>query len=78
MIKYSYKGHSMKKTYQSANIACGSCANLIKVSLEDTYGEIEVNLDSNPREVTVEINSDEQEIEFIKEMAELGFEVVKN
>lgn len=68
----------MKKTYQSINIACGSCANLIKVSLEDTYGAIEVNLESNPKEVTVEINSEEQEVEFKKEMSELGFDIVEN
>ena len=42
----------MKKIYKANNIACSSCANLIKVSLEDTFGEIKVNLETNPKEVT--------------------------
>lgn len=66
----------MKKIYQSANITCNNCANLIKVSLEDTYGKIEVNLEANPKEVTVEINNEKQETEFKKEMAELGFKII--
>lgn len=66
----------MKKTYKSNNIACGSCANLIKVSLEDKYGQIDVNLEVEPREVTVEIKNDNQENEFKKDMEELGFKIV--
>ncbi|PLY07305.1 MAG: heavy metal transport/detoxification protein [Arcobacter sp.] len=67
----------MKKTFKANNIACGSCANLIKVSLEDSFGKIEVNLETTPKEVIVEIKDDEQENEFKKEMAELGFEIIK-
>lgn len=68
----------MKKTFKSEKIACSNCSNMIKVSLEDTFGEIEVNLDTNPKEVTVEINNDEQEKNFKKEMKELGFEIIED
>ncbi|WP_121628504.1 heavy-metal-associated domain-containing protein [Poseidonibacter antarcticus] len=67
----------MKKTFKANNIACSSCANLIKVSLEDIFGEIEVNLETTPKEVTVEIKDDTQETEFKKEMTELGFEIIE-
>ena len=68
----------MKKTYKANNISCSSCANLIKGSLEDDFGIIEVNLESSPKEVTVEISSDEHEVTFKKEMLELGFEIIEN
>lgn len=67
----------MKKTFKANNIACSSCANLIKVSLEDIFGEIEVNLKTTPKEVTIEIKDDTQETEFKKEMRELGFEIIE-
>ena len=65
----------MKKTYKSPNIACGNCANLIKVSLEDDFNEIIVNLDTTPKEVTVEIENEEQEKKFFEEMEDLGFKI---
>jgi len=68
----------MKKTFKANNIACSSCANLIKVSLEDSFEEIEVNQETNPKEVTVVIKDDIQEAEFKKEMAELGFEIIED
>lgn len=68
----------MKKTFKANNISCISCANLIKGSLEDDFGTIEVNLDSTPKEVTVEILSDEKEKLFKEEMLELGFEIIEN
>jgi len=68
----------MKKTFKAANISCGNCANLIKVSLEDIFGEIEVNLETEPKEVSLEIKSKEKETEFKKEMSELGFNIVES
>ena len=52
----------MKKTFKANNISCMSCANLIKGSLEDSFGEIEVNLNTSPKEVTLEISTEEQEV----------------
>ncbi len=68
----------MKKVFKAKNIACSSCANLIKVSLEDIFGEIKVNLETNPKEVTLEIKDDKQESLFKKEMSELGFEIIED
>ncbi len=76
MKKISYEGILMKKTFKAQNISCVNCANLIKGSLEDDFGEIEVNLQTTPKEVTVEIISDEKEIEFKTEMADIGFDII--
>ncbi len=67
----------MKQTYKAENINCGNCANMIKASLEDEFGIIEVNLDTTPKEVTVEIENDTKESEFKQEMAELGFKIIE-
>lgn len=67
----------MKKTFKANNIACQNCANLVKGSLEDIFGGIEVNLNSDPKEVTVEIENEEQEANFKSEMKELGFEIIE-
>lgn len=67
----------MKKTFKANNIACISCANLIKGALEDEFGTIEVNLEANPKEVTLEIKDEAQELLFKEEMNSLGFDVVE-
>lgn len=67
----------MKKTYKASNISCGNCANMIKVSLEEEFGEIDVNLDTEPKEVTVEIKDESEEKSFFEQMSNLGFEVIK-
>ena len=67
----------MKKIFKAKNISCSNCANLIKASLEDSFGEINVNLETNPKEVTVEIKNNTQETEFKNEMSELGFEIIE-
>ncbi len=66
----------MKKTYKSDKINCAKCENLIKVSLEDDFGPIDVDLTKTPKEVTVEITSDEQENNFKAEMKDLGFDIL--
>ncbi|TLP39250.1 heavy-metal-associated domain-containing protein [Arcobacter arenosus] len=67
----------MKQTYKAQNISCNNCANMIKASLEDEFGEIEVNLNVTPKEVTVNIENETKESEFKKEMEELGFEIIE-
>jgi len=66
----------MKKTYKAQNINCINCANLIKNSLEDEFGEITVNLETEPKEVTVEITAEKSEGHFINEMADIGFDII--
>lgn len=67
----------MKKLYKANNIACGSCSNLIKASLEEEFGEITIDLNKEPREVSVEIKDETQETKFKEEMKELGFEIIE-
>jgi len=67
----------MKKTFKANNISCINCANLIKGSLEDDFGPIEVNLETTPKEVTLEILDDNQEAYFKEEMADIGFEIIE-
>lgn len=67
----------MKKTFKAKNISCMKCANLIKGSLEDDFGAIEVNLESSPKEVTVNIENAEQEEAFKVEMSSIGFDIIE-
>jgi len=67
----------VKKTFKANNINCINCSNLIKGSLEDDFGEIEVNLNTTPKEVTVEIKDEKSEAHFINEMADIGFDVIE-
>lgn len=66
----------MRKTFKAENINCINCANLIKGSLEDEFGEIEVNLESSPKEVTVEISDEKCEAKFKAEMSDIGFDII--
>lgn len=50
---------------------------MIKGSLEDDFGEIAVNLETNPKEVTVEISDETQEAKFKEEMSDIGFDIIE-
>lgn len=67
----------MKKTFKANNIACGSCSNLIKASLEEEFGEIIIDLNKEPKKVTVEIEDETKENKFKEEMKDLGFEIIE-
>ncbi len=66
----------MKKTFKAQNINCINCSNLIKGSLEDEFGTIDVNLETSPKEVTVEIKDEKSEAHFVNEMADIGFDII--
>ncbi len=62
------------KTYEVKNVNCENCANTIKVSLEDDFGDIKVDVEK--KQVSLDI--DESKVaSFKEEMRDLGFEVVK-
>ena len=63
----------MKKSFIALNIKCGGCANTVKESLKKEFGEVEVDLEKEPRVVTVEINNEEHEQLFRKKMRALGY-----
>ena len=45
----------LKKTFEVINVKCGGCANTLKTSLKEEFGEVEVNLDVEPRQITLDI-----------------------
>lgn len=51
----------MKQTFEVYNVKCGGCANTLINSLKDEFGEVEVNLDVNPRKITLDIEDEKKE-----------------
>jgi copper chaperone CopZ len=45
----------MKQTYEVINVKCGGCANTLKTSLAEEFGDVEVNLEVEPRQITLDI-----------------------
>lgn len=61
------------RTFQASNINCENCANTIKVSLEDEFGDILVDVAKKQ----VSLNVDDEEVQnFKEEMSELGFDII--
>lgn len=54
----------MKQTLQVQNVKCGGCASTLKSKLLEKFGEVEVNLELEPREITLEL--DENRLEELK------------
>ena len=48
----------MKQTFEVINVKCGGCANTLKTSLQKEFGEVEVNLNVEPRLITLDIEED--------------------
>lgn len=62
----------MKQTFKVLNVKCGGCASTLKSSLSKNFGEIEVNLEKEPREITVDID-DEKVTLLADELKKLGY-----
>lgn len=45
----------MKQTFEVLNVKCGGCAHTLKTSLQKEFGEVEVDLDVEPRLITLDI-----------------------
>ncbi|HEF1150638.1 TPA: heavy metal transport/detoxification protein [Campylobacter jejuni] len=60
--------------FKLKNVNCMNCVNLIKNSLEDEFGNIEVDLDQKILSLNLEEN---QVSNFTKEFQDLGFEIVE-
>lgn len=64
------------RKFQVENVKCENCANLIKNSLKDEFGVIEVDLNQEPRVLSLQIN--ETQIPAFKQaLDELNFKVIK-
>lgn len=62
----------MQKTFQVMNVKCSGCATTLKEKLFKEFGEVEVNLNKEPREITLNVN-EEQMDELAKELKKLGY-----
>ncbi|HHT6937310.1 heavy-metal-associated domain-containing protein [Campylobacter jejuni] len=60
--------------FKVKNVNCMNCVNLIKNSLEDEFGNIEVDLERKILSLNLEEN---QVSNFTKEFQDLGFEIVE-
>ncbi|EAI5466173.1 MULTISPECIES: heavy-metal-associated domain-containing protein [Campylobacter] len=57
---------------KTKNINCQSCVNLIKASLEDEFGTMQINVETKSIEIDLKT---EQVEEFKKQLQDLGFEI---
>lgn len=64
------------RDFKVNNIHCNGCANRIKNALKDEFGEVEINLDAEPKIVSLEI-TDELIPKLRANLDELGFEFVE-
>ncbi len=70
-----HKGNKMIQTFKVINVKCGGCASTLKEKLFEKFGEIEVNLEKEPREITLDI--EEKEIPVLGEgLKKLGYPFV--
>jgi len=51
----------MKQTFKIQNVKCGGCASTLKSKLADQFGDVEVNLDVEPREITLDVDNTQME-----------------
>ena len=49
----------MKQSFEVLNVKCGGCANTLKTSLAKEFGEIEVDLEVEPRVISLDIEEEE-------------------
>lgn len=51
----------MRQTFEVYNVKCGGCANTLTKSLKDEFGEVDVDLEVEPRKITLDIKDDKLE-----------------
>ena len=65
----------MIQTFKVINVKCSGCAGTLKEKLFEKFGEVEVNLDKEPREITLDI--DEEQVPALAEaLKKLGYPFV--
>lgn len=62
----------MKQTFEVLNVKCAGCASTLTKSLKEEFGEVEVNLDVNPRQITLDIEDEQKEALKLK-LRSLGY-----
>lgn len=62
----------MKQTFEVLNVKCGGCANTLKTALQKEFGEVEVDLEIEPRRITLDVE-DSDIPELRKKLIKLGY-----
>jgi len=62
----------MKQILEVKNVKCGGCAGTLTKSLLEEFGEVEVNLEVEPRQITLEIADEKMEALKLK-LRSLGY-----
>ena len=62
------------KKYQVLNVKCGGCANTLKTKLKPLFGNIEIDLEVEPRVITVTNNHCEDQLR--KKLISLGYPMI--
>lgn len=62
----------MLKTFEVLNVKCKGCSYTLKKSLQNYFGDVEVNLEVQPRQITLSI--EENKIQSLREkLITLGY-----
>ncbi|MCB4753788.1 MAG: heavy-metal-associated domain-containing protein [Sulfurovum sp.] len=65
----------MIQTFKVQNVKCGGCAHTLKEKLRPLFGEVEVDLEKEPRQIMLDI--EESQIETLsKILKEMGYPFV--
>jgi copper chaperone CopZ len=65
----------MKQLFVVKNVKCGGCAGRLKKALWEEFGEVEVNLEVEPREISLDISEDKFEPLKLK-LRSLGYPLI--
>jgi len=65
----------MKQIFEVKNVKCGGCASTLKKALLEEFGDVEVNLEVEPRKITLEIEPEQEELLKLK-LRKLGYPLV--
>ncbi len=62
----------MKRVLQVENVKCQGCATTLKNRLQESFGSVEVNLETIPREITLDVEDEKME-ELGEALKKLGY-----
>ena len=65
----------MKQTFEVINVKCGGCAGTLKDKLKNDFGEVEVDLNVEPRKITLDIEDENIEA-LASALKKLGYPLV--
>ena len=65
----------MIQTFKVINVKCSGCASTLKSKLLEKFGNVEVNLDKEPREITLNIEEPDI-VKLGEELKKLGYPFV--